>query len=238
MSAMNPPSFTWLHDKRAAHYDIEWSQTRDFAAPVSAKKVPWCVYTHHEPLKPGVWFWRYRFTTAKQEVAAWSAVRSVTVPDSAIPFPMPTRAQQRERLPARHPRSSCARKTCRGCAPPLRRVPPPYVSPHCAKEADALIKKGPDARTRPPRVRPQQEDDEAVKHWWPNRENRRSRQQRGRTARLRVADDPRRALWRGRPLVPDGLGAWDPDGPSNFALNCEAAKAVLYRPLARLRLAL
>lgn len=43
-AVMNPPSFTWIHDKRAEHYQIEWSRTRDFAAPGTAKKVPWCVY--------------------------------------------------------------------------------------------------------------------------------------------------------------------------------------------------
>lgn len=31
-------------------------------------------------------------------------MRSVTIPDNAILFPMPTRAQQRERLPEKHPR--------------------------------------------------------------------------------------------------------------------------------------
>ncbi len=30
------------------------------------------------------------------------------------------------------------------------------------------------------------------------------------------------------------LASWDPDGPTNFKLNCEAAKPMLYRLAARL----
>lgn len=230
MSVMNPPSFTWLHDKRAAHYDIEWSQTRDFAAPVSAKKVPWCVYTHHEPLKPGVWFWRYRFTTAKQEVAAWSAVRSVTVPDSAIPFPMPTRAQQRERLPARHPRLFMRPEDLPRLRAATQEGPAAVRFAALRKEADALIKKGPTPEPVHRGSARNKEDDEAVKHWWPNREiGDRASSEAELLAFVWLMTQDARYGEAARSFLM-ALAAWDPDGPSNFALNCEAAKAVLYRP--------
>ncbi len=53
---------------------------------------------------PGQYFWRYRFATKQGKLSNWSVTRSFTVTSNAVEFPMPTRAQQRERVPREHPR--------------------------------------------------------------------------------------------------------------------------------------
>ena len=229
-AVMNPPSFTWIHDKRAEHYQIEWSRTRDFAAPGTAKKVPWCVYTHHEPLEPGVWFWRYRFTTPKQEVSTWSAVRSVTIPDNAILFPMPTRAQQRERLPEKHPRLFMRPEDLPRMRAAAQDGPAAARFAALRKAADDLIKKGPTPEPAHRGSARNKDDDEAVKHWWPNRliGDRASNEVELLAFVWLMTQDARYGEAARSFLM--ALAAWDPDGPSNFALNCEAGKAVLYRP--------
>ena len=231
-AVMNPPSLTWIHDKRAKSYDVQWSRTPDFAAAASATNVPWCVYTHNAPLAAGTWYWRYRFTTSKQEVSNWSVTRSVTVPADAVLFPMPSRAEQRERLPQGHPRLfmrpedlprlRAAVKTPGKAADLLKEM---------RKEADKLIVAGP---TPEPKVRgsaKNKDDDVAVQNWWPNREI--SDRAGGEAETLAfvwlITQEPKYGEAARKFVM--ALAAWDPDGPSNFALNCEAGKSMLYHPV-------
>ncbi len=88
--SVNPPSLTWVHDREASHYIVQWSRTPDFRNPVTVDKVRWCVYTHHEPLKPGTYFWRYRVVRKDGSLSDWSKVRKFTVPPDAVVFPQPT----------------------------------------------------------------------------------------------------------------------------------------------------
>ncbi len=231
-AVMNPPSFTWIHDKRAAAYDVEWSRTPDFANASVAKNVPWCVYTHSAPLEPGTWHWRYRFTTSKKEISGWSAVRSVIVPPGAVIFPMPSRAEQRERLPKAHPRLFMRPEDL----PRLRAAatnagPAAALFKEMRKQADKLIKSGP---TPEPKVRGSarnKDDDKAVEAWWPNRET--CDRAGGEAETLAfvwlITQDPKYGEAARTFLM--ALAQWDPDGPSNFALNCEAGKSMLYHPV-------
>lgn len=230
-AVMNPPSFTWIHDKRAAAYEIQWSRTPDFADASAAKNHPWCVYTHNAPLKPGVWHWRYRFTTSKQEVSGWSATRTVTVPADAVVFPMPDRAEQRDRLPKAHPRlfmrpEDLPRLRAAATAP----GPAADLFKEMRKAADKMIKDGPTAEPKYRGSARNKEDDEAVKHWWPNREigDRASGEVELLAFMWLITREPQYGEAARAFLM--ALAGWDPDGPSNFALNCEAGKAVLYRP--------
>ena len=231
-AVMNPPSFTWVHDKRAVSYDVQWSRTPDFAQAGSAKGVPWCVYTHNAPLETGKWFWRYRFTTLDKQVSDWSVTRSVTVPADAGIFPMPSRAEQRERLPKTHPRLFMRPEDL----PRLRTAatsPGPAADLFKAmrREADRLLVTGP---TPEPKIRgsARDKDDEvAVENWWPNRV---TADRAGGEAELLafvwlITQEPK--YGEGARRFTMALAAWDPDGPSNFALNCEAGKAMLYHPV-------
>ena len=55
-------------------------------------------HTHHAPLPPGRYQWRYRFATMEGKTSDWSVTRAFSVAADAVSFPMPTRAQQRERV--------------------------------------------------------------------------------------------------------------------------------------------
>ena len=103
-SRLNPPSFIWLHEPAATAYSIQWSTQRDFSAATTITNFFWNTYTHNQPLPAGTYWWRYRFLTEAGETSDWSVARSVIVPPTAVPFPMPTRAEQRSRTPANHPR--------------------------------------------------------------------------------------------------------------------------------------
>ena len=230
-AVMNPPSFTWIHDKRAAAYDVQWARTPDFASASTATGTPWCVYTHNAPLAVGKWYWRYRLTTAKKEVSNWSVARSVTVPADAVLFPMPSVAEQRQRLPKDHPRLFMRPEDL----PRLRAAAKtPGKAADLFKEmrkvADKLIASVP---TPEPKVRGSardKENDEAVQNWWPNRET--SDRAGGEAETLAfvwlISQEPKYGEAARKFIM--ALAAWDPDGPSNFALNCEAGKAMLYHP--------
>ena len=230
-AVMNPPSFTWIHDKRATTYEVQWSRTADFAGSSNAVHVPWCVYTSDKTLVPGKWFWRYRFTTEKGEVSDWSVLRSVVVPENAIPFPMPTRAQQAERLPKAHPRlflrpEDLPRLRAAATAP----GPAADLFKAIRKQADKLIESGP---TPEPKVRGSardKKDTEAVEAWWPNRETCDRAGEEAETLAFAWMITREAKYGEAARKFIMALAAWDPDGPTNFALNCEAGKSMLYHP--------
>ena len=231
-AVMNPPSLTWVHDKRAAAYDVQWSRTPDFAGAATATNIAWCVYTHNAPLAAGTWHWRYRFTTAKKDVSDWSVTRTVTVPAGAVLFPMPSRAEQHGRQPQSHPRlflrlEDLPRLRAAAAAPGKAAD----LLKEMRKEADKLIKAGP---TPEPKVRGSardKEDDKAVEAWWPNREASDRAGQEAETLAFvwLITQEPK--YGEAARAFTMALAKWDPDGPSNFALNCEAGKAMLYHPV-------
>src|SRR5690606_14331966 len=100
----NPPSLTWVLEPDAASYTVQWASTPDFRDATTIEGVPWPTYTHHAPLAPGDYAWRYRFRAEDGDESNWSVARRFTVPPDAVAFPLPTRAEQRERVPSGHPR--------------------------------------------------------------------------------------------------------------------------------------
>jgi hypothetical protein len=74
------------------------------------------------------------------------------------------------------------------------------------------------------------EDLEAIKYWWPNREQTEQACREAETLAFvyLISQDRKYGEAARRWLLQ--LAAWDPDGPTNFRLNCEAAKPLLYRP--------
>ena len=59
---LNPPSWIWLHEPDAQTYAIQWARQKDFSDAQTVGGFQWNTYTHSQPLAPGTWFWRYRFT--------------------------------------------------------------------------------------------------------------------------------------------------------------------------------
>ena len=222
---LNPPSLTWVQERDAASYAVQWARSADFAGAVTVDKLPWTTYTHNHPLAPGAYFWRYRITGRKGETSAWSRTRTFTIPTSAVEFPKPTLDEMRQRIGSSHPRLFVHPED----RDKLRRWSQAGgrdAWEHLKHEADRVA-----AGT--PIPEPTEMGDAAnpktVQFWWPNRLQ---------TERACMeAEAVAFAFW----LTGDEkygtaahryalhLASWNPDGPTNWRLNDEAAMPILFR---------
>lgn len=223
----NPPSLTWIHDPAAASYVLQWATRPDFADAVTREPLPWCVYTHSQPLAPGTYFWRYRVVSRDGTRSDWSRPRSFVVPSDAVLFPQPSRDELRRRIPVAHPRLFLRPEE----VPRLRewaRGGGARFFQELVRQADLLLEGEP---TPEPSVRGTSRDDQMRQYWWPNRMQTLKACQEAEilafvyllTGQERYGQAARRWILQ--------LASWDPDGPTNFELNCEAAKPLLHRLL-------
>jgi hypothetical protein len=142
---------------------------------------------------------------------------------------MPTPAQQRERVPAGHPRLFLRPEDL----PRLREVARTREAARFAQlraEADRFIAVGPTPEPTHMGSARDKDNAELVKYWWPNREQTEKACQEAETIAfvyLLTGDKKYGEAARHWLLH---LVSWDPDGPTNFRLNCEAAKPMLFRP--------
>jgi len=225
---MNPPSLTWLHETAAQTYTVQWSRHKDFAEATTANNLPFNVHTHSAPLDAGQYFWRYRFAARDGKDSDWSLARTFTIPTDAIEFPMPTRAQQRERVPQAHPRLFMRPEDL----PRLRELARGSQAAAFAKlraEADRFIAAGPTPEPEHLGSATDKENKELVKYWWPNRQQTEKACREAETiAFVYLLGGEKKYGEAARKWVLH-LASWNPDGPTNFKLNCEAAKPMLYR---------
>ena len=226
--SLNPPSFIWLHETNAGTYMIEWATKRDFSNATRASGFVWNTYTHHTALEPAEYFWRYAYVTAKGQTSGWSKVRSVVVPGDAAKYPMPTRAEQKERVPREHPRLFLRPEDL----PRIRQRATGELAARFEKlraEADRVIAAGPTPEPDKLGSARNKDDKEAVKYWWPNREQTmRACQEAETLAFVYLITGESKYGEAARKWILH-LASWNPDGPTNFRLNCEAAKPLLYR---------
>ena len=229
--ALNPPSFTWIAPANAAKYEVQWSADRGFpsGATATATGVAWPTYTHSEPLAPGTYFWRYRAVTAQGEATGWSRARRVEVPAAAATLPMPTVAQQRARVPQGHPRLFLRPEDL----PRLRELGRGREAPALAalrKAADGYLRAGPTPEPEHKGSARDKENQELIKYWWPNRAQTEKACEEAETiAFVYLMTGDKKYGEAARRWVLH-LAGWDPKGNTNFALNCEAGKPMLYRP--------
>lgn len=228
-ATLNPPSFTWVHESTAQSYAVQWARQPDFADAVTVSNVPWPTYTHHQTLAPGTWLWRYRFADASGALSTWSVARSVVVPPDAVVFPMPTRAQQRERVPQAHPRLFLRPEDVPGLRE-LARGREAKAFARLRAEADRLLATDPTPEPEHLGSARDKENKELVKYWWSNRQQTEQACREAETlafvylltGELKYGEAARRWVLH--------LASWNPDGPTNFKLNCEAGKPMLFRP--------
>ncbi len=229
--ALNPPSFTWIAPADAATYHVQFSRDRAFpaAATTTVEGVAWPTYTHDAGFTPGLHYWRYRAVTAKGAVTAWSKVRRVEVPAGAAVLPMPTVTQQRAKVPAGHPRLFLRPEDL----PRLRelaRGPEAAEFAKLKRAADAAIAAGPTPEPAHKGSARDKNNAELIRYWWPNREQTEKACAEAETIAfvyLLTGDKTYGEAARRWVLH---LAGWDPQGNTNFALNCEAGKPMLYRP--------
>ncbi len=227
-ASVNPPSLTWVHENTAKHYEVQWTSRTSFGRADSARGVPWNTYTHHTPLEPGAYQWRYRFTDSRDEVSNWSAIRSFVVPEGAARFPMPTVAEQRARVPEGRPRLFMRPEDL----PRLRALAQGREAlrfSELREAADRIIAQGPTPEPMHMGSARDKNNAELVKYWWPNRVQTLKACSEAETLAFvylitreaKYGEAARRWILH--------LSSWDPDGPTNFRMNCEAAKPLLYR---------
>lgn len=221
---VNPPALTWVHDKGATAYDVQWAGSDDFGQAATVEKLRWPVYTHHQTLAPGRYWWRYRVHSS-DGVSPWSKTRAFTVPASAVAFPKPTLDMLRKRVPKEHPRLFVTA----GDLPRLRAYANGEGKAGYARlveRADTLLKADP---TPEPKVKATPYDPATNKYWWSNRlETIQALQEAEVLSFVYLLTGDQRYGQRARQFALK-LAAWDVDGPTNWKLNCEAAKPMLHR---------
>lgn len=226
---LNPPALTWLVDPEAHTWTVQWSTDPAFRTARTATNLPFNVYVDSRPWPPGRYFWRYQFITRDGRTSTWSRVRSFVVPPDAVEFPMPTRAEQRARLPREHPRLFLRPEDL----PRLRALatgPEKAAFDALRARADRYIQTGPTPEPTHLGSANDKTDRERIQYWWPNREQALRACQEAETIAFvyLITQEPRYGEAARRWIL--HLASWDPDGPTNFRLNCEAGKVMLHRP--------
>jgi hypothetical protein len=223
--AVNPPPFSWVLEKSAASYAVQWADNAGFSRATTISGLPWTVYTHSAPLKPGKWWWRYRIVANDGRESDWSRTRTFSVPANAAILPQPTMDELRSRIPKTHPRLFVRAEDL----PKLKQWAEgggKQAYDKILRRADELI----DAQPTPePTIRASLRDPQTRDHWWSNRMQ--ALRALGEAEILSFAwlmtKDDRYGVAAKRFTL--ALAKWDPDGPTNFTLNCEAAKPMLHR---------
>jgi hypothetical protein len=223
--ALNPPSLTWVHEKGAAGYIVEWADNAAFSHPTTVRDLHFSVYTHSKPMKEGTYCWRYRIVSSDKRLSSWSRTRRFIVPAGATVFAQPTMDEMRRRIPKGHPRLFARPED----VPRLKAWAQGGGRDAFQKiisRANELLTAEP---TPEPTVRANAYDPKTSKFWWSNRVQTVNALQEAEilsfawllTSEKKYGERARDFTMR--------LAAWDPDGPTNFELNCEAAKPMLHR---------
>jgi hypothetical protein len=228
--SVNPPSLVWVHEPKAASYGVEWARTPGFRRAQSAEGLPFNTYAHNRTLQPGTYYWRYRYKTSSGEVSNWSEVRRFTVPKTAAAFPMPTRAEQAERVPKGHPRlflrpEDLPRLRALAAGDPAASEPA-RIFRDLRAAADRLLKSEP---TPEPEHMGRAGNPQMHQYWWPNRvQTERACVEAETLAFTYLMTGEKRYAEGARKWILQ-LAKWNPDGPTNFRLNDEAAMPILFR---------
>lgn len=220
----DPPSFSWVPVKGATGYEVEWSAGKDFAKPSSSGRLKWTVYTHNAPMRAGTFVWRYR-AVVDGSPTNWSKTRRFIIPKTAVTFPQPTLAEVKGRIAGTHPRMFLGEKDL----PRLRRFAEGAGRPGWQKLLATAGELAGRAPTPEPAVKANSRDPETNQYWWSNRVQTLKAANEAEVLAfvwLLSGDERWREPARRYILA---LAAWDPDGPTNFKLNCEAAKPLVHR---------
>jgi len=223
--SVNPPSLCWVHEKDTAGYLVEWADNPSFRRAGASPTIRWSVYTHSKALKPGTYFWRYSIQSADGRWSAHSRTRSLLVPADAVVFPQPTMDEMRRRIPKGHPRLFVRPDDL----PRLKT----WAKEGGREAFQKIIARAEELLTAEPTPEPEVKasayDPKTQQYWWSNRvQTIRALQEAEILSFAWLLTAEKKYGERAREFALK-LAAWDPDGPTNFELNCEAAKPMLHR---------
>jgi hypothetical protein len=223
--SLNPPSFSWVHEPESASYVLEWARSADFKDAATRKDLPWSVYTHNQPLAAGTYYWRYRIARRNGELSPWSRSRSFTIPVDAVVFPQPGMEELRRRIPREHPRVFVTRADL----PRLQTWASgagKQAYEKLLRRADEVLASGPTAE---PSVRASASDPATNQFWWSNRiQSIRALQEAEVLSFVYLLTGDQKYKTASRRWILH-LASWDPEGPTNWNVNCEAAKPMMHR---------
>ncbi|MBI3208876.1 MAG: DUF4962 domain-containing protein [Candidatus Solibacter usitatus] len=214
---LNPPSLSWVPFGSKSKYAVQMASNPAFRDAITVTNLPYTVYTHSKTLKPGTWYWRFQPTGQP-----WSETRRFAIASDAVAFPQPTMDELRARVSKRHPRLF-ARPEDRER---LRTALDSEAGKRLIRAADALLRAVPTAE---PTVRANAKDEATNQFWWSNRVQTVKALQEAEVLSFAYWVTGEKKYGEAARRFTLALAAWDPDGPTNFTVNCEAAKPMLHR---------
>jgi hypothetical protein len=227
VATFNPPSLAWVHEKPAQTYIVQWSPRADFGDAVIISNLNFNCYTHNAPLPAGEYFWRYQYSSTNG-ISDWSVVRRFIVASNSIEFPLPSLKERSALVPEKHPRLFLRPEDL----PKLRALAKGREAKRFAeirKTADTLLGRPLTAEPAKLGSATDKKNLELIANWWLNRETAvRAASEAEILAFVYLITQEKKYGTAARERILD-LAKWNPDGPTNFRLNCEAAKPLLHR---------
>ncbi|MBA4149234.1 MAG: DUF4962 domain-containing protein [Verrucomicrobia bacterium] len=227
-ASFNPPSFAWLHEKSAVNYTLEWSTNEHFHNSITVSNLQFNTYTHNSPLPEAEYFWRYQYVTGKGELSNWGQTRRFLVNTSAIKFPLPSKSERRALIPKGHPRLFVRPEEL----PSLRELAKGREAERfksIQSAADRILQRT--LTPEPDKLGSARDKKnlEMIQYWWPNRTQALQACTEAETLAFvyLITREEKYGTAARDSIV--ALAKWNPDGPTNFKLNCEAAKPMLHR---------
>ena len=225
--AADPPAFVVRPQKGAEKYEFVLSRDRSFKRVEYRAEASLPCHCPPKVLEPGTWYWRFRFMRSGRW-SSYGRVRTFQLPQGALRFPMPTRAELLRRVPKEHPRLFVRPEDLPG----LRRFAAGAgrsAWQRLVKEAEAVLRNPPSTEEPPlypPGVKPL--SDRWRRIWWGNRV--RTIKVLGSAATLgfvwRISGD-RRYGRAGKRLLLEAA-RWDPKGSTGYRYNDEAGMPYAY----------
>lgn len=102
---LNPPAFCWRPQRGAETYELQCSQDASFKMiDYHINDLQFNVHASPGALKPGNWYWRFRFNTHDNIKSEWSKTMTFSILPDAKVFTLPPQDELLARIPNQHPR--------------------------------------------------------------------------------------------------------------------------------------
>lgn len=105
VSAVTPPGFVFRPQAEASRYAVQVSLTEDFAEIFyEAADLHYYCHCPAKIFPQGTYYWRFAYADKDGVLSDWSSIRSFSIDDASVAFPMPSRDELLSRIAEGHPR--------------------------------------------------------------------------------------------------------------------------------------